>query len=79
MTIPTYDPRIEFQANFSCFIGNHFIITGETVKVLEDRDHLFWLFSSDYDEPIARLNKDDVCKLAGADIFQLANNQWVPN
>ncbi|MBE3117657.1 MAG: hypothetical protein IMZ50_02735 [Candidatus Atribacteria bacterium] len=74
MTIPTYDPRIGFQASFSCFIGNHAIVAGETVSVLEDRDGLFWLFPSGettpITEPIAHLSEDDVCKLAGRNIFE---------
>ena len=57
--------RITFHANFACFIGSHGILTGETLDVLEDVDGLYWLYFYGELEPIARLSKDDVNKLAG--------------
>ena len=54
-----------FQANFSCFIGNHAVIVGEALEVMEDRDGLYWLYFENDQEPLAHLNKDDVNKLAG--------------
>jgi len=66
----TPNPRIKFQANFSCFIGSHAIVTGEEVSALKDVYGLYWLFCSSDEEPIAHLTADDVCKLAGWNIVK---------
>ena len=60
---------IHFQANFSCFIGNHAIVTGETLSVLEDNEGMYWLYFEGDEEPLARLTITDVVKLAGRNIF----------
>lgn len=60
-----------FQANIDCFIGGHFILIKDDLYVNQDIQGMYWLYSPDYDEPLAHLNKDDVIKLAGCDIFAL--------
>jgi hypothetical protein len=59
-----------FQANFSCFIGNHAIVMGEAMEVLEDVEGLYCLFFENDKDPIARLNKNDVNKLAGRELIK---------
>jgi len=62
------ETKISFQANFSCFIGNRAIVTGETLETFQDGEGLWWLcFENDFD-PIARLVPEDINKLAGQDI-----------
>ena len=61
---------IEFQANWSCFIGNHAIVMGEALSVHADNEGLYWLYFEGSDEPIARLTSTDVVKLAGRNIFE---------
>jgi hypothetical protein len=57
-----------FQANFSCFIGNHAIIVGEEINIQLDNMGLYQTYAEDEEEPIAQLAASDVNKLAGRKI-----------
>ena len=66
--MPTSDSRIEFQANFSCFIFNRAVVFGERLFIVLNRESEYELYFSGEAEPWAWLRRGDVNKLAGRDI-----------
>jgi hypothetical protein len=68
MTMPTSDCRIEFQANFSCFIFNRAVVVTEPLYVVLNKNGEYELYFFGEEEPWAWLRRGDVNKLAGADI-----------
>lgn len=66
--MPTSDSRIEFKANFSCFIFNRAVITGEPLFIVLNKESEYELYFFGEAEPWAWLRRGDVNKLAGRDI-----------